>query len=1085
MFCGALVFDFIYYRRKNQSPTEDSLSSKPAFVIITLERPVKESDLTLVSEDRGLPQGAWQNSLRLVNPFPYALLFLLASLSAVWAEVSFNRDIRPILADTCYHCHGPDSKKQYPKKKPLTLDSFEAVTADRGGYNAIVPGHPEQSELIARIFSDREDEVMPPPDSHRSITDVQKELLRQWIAEGANYEKHWAFVPPVKAELPPTSDNTWAHNPIDQFVLAKLDSEKLRPSPSADRETLIRRATRTLIGFPPTPQEVDHFLADSSPEAYSKLLDRLLASPSYGERMALFWLEAARYADTDGYQNDGERTMWPWRDWVIKAFNDNMPFDDFTVKQLAGDMLPGNDLQNVLASAFNRNHRINNEGGALPEEFIVEYAIDRVETTGTVWMGLTAGCARCHDHKYDPISQKEFYQLYGYFNSISERGKAAGKNAPPQIKISSPLLDPDLSRSLAAAQAALDKAKDALQAKNGQVAWENEALARFENTAVPTWVRGTILRSSTTKGGELKELEDGSLLKIGKNGSHDSYAIEIDPGAGLGAIAAMQLEAIPDPSFAKPIGFSHSANGNFVLTNVKLSIRDKSGKLRLVPLTKATHNFSQEGFSAAALIDGKPSSGWAASGFDPKLGTMIATLEPEKPLALPAGSRLVVQLEHGSQYADHNLGRFRLSFSATSAPATKDSKFISALRTDPAKRKADQKILLLNRYEQTDSAIKKLSEALSQLQKRPASQEVNVLVMKESATPTPTYLLGRGQYTEPDKSEMLTRGVPVALNPNKPQPKDRLELARWLASPDNPLGARVTVNRIWQQHFGRGIVNTPNNFGLQGAAPSHPDLLDWLAVDFMEHGWDLKRLQKLMLSSATWQQSSKATPALFERDPDNHLLSHGPRFRLDGSAIRDNALFASGLLNPALGGPPVKPYQPTGLWNVVAAGAGTRYTPSKGRDLYRRSIYTYWKRAVNPPRMLIFDSATREYCVVDRNSTNTPLQALVLMNDVTFVEAARALAERMMNEGGETVEARLEFGFRLAIGIKPTETELNILRKTYDDFRMDFTKDPKSAEEFLTPGESPRDQSLDPVEHAAFTAAAHLTLNLDRSINLE
>ena len=805
--------------------------------------------------------------------------------------------------------------------------------------------------------------------------------------------------------------------------------------------------------------------------------------------MAFFWLESARYADTDGYQTDGERTMWPWRDWVIKAFNDNLPFDEFSIRQLAGDMLPGDDIQNVLASAFNRNHRLNNEGGALPEEFIVEYAVDRVETTSTVWMGLTAGCARCHDHKYDPLSQKEFFQLFGYFNSISERGKAAGKSAPPQIKIGSPLIG-DNSGAVVAKRKQLDEAKSAAAGGEGQAQWEAGMLKKLNASKASSWALAEIAQMKATKGGALAKQADGSLLHTGANPNGNVYAVELVPPPGMTELAAIRLDALHDPSHTKSIGFARSVNGNFVLSNVKVSLRDASGKLVALTFGKASHNHSQTGFSAANLIDGNLGTGWAAAGREGNYSPLTAVLDLSRPVIVPKGGRVIVQLEHGIKYAGHNIGRFRLSLSsAASAEFANEpvpAALMAALSAKPQARTADQAKMVADLYISENPKVKRLKQDLAQLEKQAQGQQVNVLVMKESPTPTPTYLLERGQYTSPDKSEVLKRGIPASLMAeDKPQPKDRLELARWLVSEKNPLGARVFVNRVWQHHFGVGIVETADNFGLQGAAPSHPELLDWLAVDFMENGWDMKRLHKLILSSATWKQSSKADPSLFEKDPANRLLARGPRFRLDASAIRDSALYASGLMNGVMGGPPVKPHQPAGLWGTVAGGAGVRYKTSGGRDLYRRGLYTYWKRAVNPPRMLIFDAATREYCSVLRRSTNTPLQALVLMNDVTFLESARALAERMMKEGGDELDGRLEYGFRLACGAKPNVTELKVMRATYQDFKEMYTKDPKGAEDLLAQGTSTRDASLDAIEHAALMAAAHLALNLDRSITLE
>ena len=1014
-------------------------------------------------------------------------------------KFSYNNDIRPILSDKCFHCHGPDASKRKPKDNPLRLDTFEGATADRDGFQAIIPGKPDKSELISRIFTDNEDDLMPPPDSHRSLTQKQKNILKQWIKEGAQYEQHWAFVPPVKPKVPDLKGSDWPKNEIDHFVLHHLTKAKLQPSQEATKNTLIRRASLTLTGLQPTPKEVDTYLADTSADAYEKMLDRLLASPRYGEHMAYAWIEAARYADTDGYQNDGERTMWPWRDWVIKAFNDNMPYDQFSIRQLAGDMLPENDPQNLLASAFNRNHRINNEGGALPEEFVVEYAIDRVETTSTIWLGLTSGCARCHDHKYDPLSQKEFFQLYAYFNNIPEKGKDTGKNAAPSIIAKSPIY-----RDLKTEALITQTKNNIVQTPNTPAfakrksAWEKSLVSQY-NTPNAPWRLGTLKHASATDLSSQKEtttklnLQANHSILVNQANQNSRYNLTIVPPAGMKSLATIRLDTLQHPTLKSPLMFSRGPKGNFFMSELKLSIQ-RNGKQIPVMLGHAVTNFSQIYHGIKNITDGNANTGWAVGGYKAK-APLIVHVPLFKPQPLQEGDLLIVTMDFPSIKnpttlpPNQGLGNFRVSFhSHTNHSKTNNhlpNHVATAVATPPNKRSDTTKRDIAQYYQKIDPALVKLRNQLSTLEKTISKFSVRVPIMREKPKPTPTYLLKRGQYHSPDKSEVLSRQIPPWLGRPAQQPANRLELARWFVSSKNPLGARVIVNRIWQQHFGVGLVKTADNFGVQGSLPSHPELLDWLATDFMENGWDLKRLHKQILSSATWKQSSQAKQTAYQADPENRLLARGPRFRLSAAAIRDSALYASGLLNPQMGGPPVKPYQPNGLWNTMAHAPNIRYVQSKGANLYRRDLYTYWKRAVNPPRMILFDAATRDYCSVLRKSTNTPLQALTSMNDVTFVEAARKLGERMMTSPLKGAEAKLIHGFRLATGRPPNPEESEIIKACFKDFWNYYKSKPEQAAAYVKHGASPTKAELKVEHHAAYMATAHLMLNMDSTLHIE
>ena len=767
------------------------------------------------------------------------LLAVLSPLAQAQERVRFNRDVRPILADKCFHCHGTDART---RQSDLRLDLALAMGEVRGANEVVVPGKPDESELYQRITSLDAEVHMPPPTEQRKLHYREIEVLRRWIEQGATYESHWAFTSPQRPAIPAVKKGTWPRNPIDHFVLKQLEEAELSPSREADRTSLLRRVTLDLAGLPPTIEETDQFLADASPNAYEKVVERLLASPRYGERMALVWLDAARFADSGGYQGDILRSMWLWRDWVIDACNSSMPFDQFTIEQLAGDLLPTPTIAQRIATGFNRNHRINDEDGIVHEEYRVEYVVDRVETTATVWLGLTIGCARCHDHKYDPISQAEFYEFFAYFNSVNESGRGNG-NAPPLLTV----VPPDLQTKL-----------DAL----------------------------------------------------------------------------------------------------------------------------------------------------------------------------------------------------------------------------------DQKIESL-RAEETSAAETSTGESIAELQKQRdalAKQAPTTMVMEELPQPRETFVLVRGAYDRP--SDKVSPGMPDALDASMSTiATNRLGMARWMVDPKNPLTARVAVNRYWQMVFGRGLVETPEDFGTQGALPTHPNLLDWLATEFVRLDWDVKSIQRLIVTSATYRQSSAGNESLVERDPDNRLLAHGPRFRLPVETIRDQALAASGSLANRIGGPSVRPYQPEGLWNELAS-ASPNYDPSSGADLYRRSLYTFVRRTVPPPAMTAIDAPNREICVVRRPRTNTPLQALVVMNDPTYVEAARWLAERSMLRAAND-NNRVRFAFRSLVTRDPSEREMTTLIAALVFYRARYSANKEAADALLSVGESPHDSKLASAEVAAYTAIVMLIMNLDETLTKE
>ncbi|PQO25252.1 hypothetical protein C5Y96_25450 [Blastopirellula marina] len=1023
-------------------------------------------------------------------------LLVLPGVCQAEEKVDFRTQVQPILSDRCFHCHGPDAKNQ---ESEFRLDSQDNLLKDLGGYAGVVPGDLKASELHLRIHSDDESSQMPPSGSNRTLSEEEKRILDLWIQQGAEYQRHWAFEIPQRPEVPldavksaswtEETKSRWSTNPIDVFIAKRLLDEKLAPSPEADPATRLRRASLTLTGLLPPAELQEKFLADPSDTAYLEAIDELLGSMAYAEHQSLRWLDAARYADTDGYQNDNERTNWPWRDWVIQAMHQNMPFDQFTIEQLAGDMLPDTTDSQRLATAFNRNHRQNAEAGALSEEFFVENVIDRVETTSTVWLGLTMGCARCHDHKYDPLSQREFYQFYGYFNNIGERGTGRGIDANPTMKTSSPLIEvsPATIAKRDKAQKEMEVAKAGVPERMQR--WLDEYQGPSEEDSI-VWTPATLKEANLQGDGDLVIEGDATVRYSGGNKSTEIvYSITVQPQQK--SLTALQLTALPDDAFAKPRQLAPSVNGNFVLTSVNVLQNGKP-----IALQSATASFEQDSFPVKNILDGKASTGWAVFGTDVKPEPVTAVIRFAEPVEIQGEETLVIELKFGSQYANHAIGKARIAFSdhadagkVADDGLTADAK--AALAKSADKRKPKDLEAIRKYYETIDQQLAKAELQLKKAEqqyRQEAGPEVSVMIMSErQGKEEPIYLLNRGQYNEPVKEEPLTRAVPAQLfSEDSPiQPGNRLELAQWMVSHENPLTARVIVNRMWQDHFGVGLVKTVDDFGLQGEAPSHPDLLDWLAVEFIESGWDVKAMHRLIVTSSVYRQSSIHRPELRQRDPENRLMARGPRYRADGYSIRDVALQASGLLNSKAGGPSVKPYQPAGLWSTVASSAGIRYKQDTGEGLYRKSMYTYWKRAVNPPRQTIFDAGSREVCTVRATRTNTPLQALVLMNDVTFIESARQLAKVAMQAEAKDDRDRLAVMYRQAIARPADKETLDILAENLQFFHQYFSQSPDEAKKLLTVGESTTDNSLDPIQHAALTSVAHLILNLDEFVTIE
>jgi hypothetical protein len=1036
----------------------------------------------------------------------FAILALLAfEVLAHAKDVDFSREVLPILSDTCYHCHGPDEKA---READLRLDTKEGLYRTEDGVIVVKPGDLKNSELIARITAPDEDDVMPPKKAPRQLKPAEIEILKQWVAQGAPWGKHWAFEPMRKS--PPATEKP----SIDHFVTAELNKQGIPAlSPPANQERLLRRVTLDLTGLPPTLAELDAFLADSSQNAYEKVVDRLLASPRTGERLATEWLDVARYADTHGYQMDRTRSMWPYRDWVIKAFNENLPYDQFVTWQVAGDLLPNATKEQRLATAFNRLHCQNEEGGIVEEEYRVAYVVDRVNTFSTAFLGLTTECTRCHDHKYDPLTQRDFYSLFAFFQNVDEAGQTTyftDSMPVPTVLLSTPEQDrklEELRAKIGKAEAAVAESRKSAVADfevwmdklpegptepgiDGEVA--HFTFDALEKNAMASKVAGGF----TGKTHEKPSLVEGKLGKAveldGENGFTFPKLGDFTRSDAFSFSLWLQAPALA----ARSVVFHHSkapidagSRGyELVLENgrVAFGLHHMWPGNSLKVATKATIT-PNTWTHVTVTYDGSS----RANGVHVYVNGQLAECEVIR-------DTLWKDITYGGDEPDLAIGyRFRdsgfkggrvdefrvfnralTSLEIGSLAGREDYRAAVQAIPQPTNLQRDGLFAyyLATTHQPTIDAVKQLHAARDE-QRKFINPIPEAMAMQELAQPKPAYILKRGAYDA--HGDAVTANTPAVL-PAFPAnaPHNRLGLAQWLLDSEHPLMARVTVNRYWQLMFGRGLVETADNFGTTGGTCSHPELLDWLAREFITSGWNLKGLLKQMAMSATYRQSSG--PAL-PKDPDNLLLSRAPARRLTAEMLRDSALAISGLLVEKIGGPAVKPYQPAGLWEEIAMGRPS-YGQGKGDDLHRRSLYTFWKRTVPPPAMMTFDAADRSYCTVKRQSTSTPLQALAMLNDVQLVEAARFLGQRMLREGGDDLDARIAWIFRTATGRQPAAKEIAILTRLFTEQRELFTKEPSAAQKLLVFGETRTDPALPPADLAAATSLGLTLLNHDEAL---
>jgi len=1056
------------------------------------------------------------------HPFTARTLVLVRALAMVVASsvalptvaraaepaVDFNFDIRPLLSDRCFACHGPDDNA---RKGGLALHTREAATkGGKSGEPAIRPGAPDASELLRRITTQDPDDLMPPPDSKLpALTPREIDTIRRWIAQDAPFKEHWAFIPPAKP-TPPESGH-----PIDAFINHRLQAEKLDPQPEAGRETLIRRLSLDLTGLPPTPAEIDAFLSDASPKAYESLVDRLLASPHYGERMAQEWMDLARFADTYGYQADVDHDLSPWRDWVIRAFNTNLPWDQFITWQLAGDLLPEPDQDQVLATAFNRLHRQTNEGGSIEEEFRIEYVADRVHTMGTAFLGLTLECARCHDHKYDPISMRDYYALAGFFNSIDESGLYSHFTRATPTPVLLLWRDGEKARHTAAV-AEIQRLEKALRQLRDAV--PTDRLPSHPTLPTPpkpvahlAFEEITANRTPDSLSTNAASLADNPVLEPGMVGQAMRFS-----GDNSATIPQAGRFGRTDPfSFALWLKPTEKQN-RAVVFHASVAWTDSGSRGYEMVLDEARPSF--------ALIHFWPGNAIAVRARQPlpegQWSHLVVTYDGSsrasgirlyhngEPLDLEVvRDNLYKEALHRADWGDSDgggvplklAGRFRdngfknglidefqvFNIELTSLEAVAVSRATEAGRNLPLPPSLGRLGPLWHRDHQLARSNPDYRSTVAALREARVAENniVNpvreIMVMQELPNRRPSHVLRRGAYDAP--GEVVEPGVPTRIAPfSSDLPPNRLGLARWITHPNHPLTARVAVNRVWKLHFGRGLVPTSWDFGAQGQLPSHPDLLDWLARSFIESGWDRKALHKQIVTSQAYRRASSAPAESIARDPDNTLLARGPRHRLDAEQIRDSALAASGLLVRTIGGPSVKPYQPPGVWED--AGTGKSYSQDKGEKLYRRSLYTFWRRTAPPPSMLTFDATSREVCTAKREVTSTPLQALVLLNDPQFVEAARVLAEQVVASHPESQDLRLQTVFRRLTGRSPDPRELAVLRRLVQEQRDHFAANPEDAVRFLDIGEKPRNETLPAVEVAATAALANTLLNHDEFV---
>ena len=988
------------------------------------------------------------------------------------APVDFNREIRPILAANCFACHGPDAAE---RQADLRLDTREGAFADHDGHVALAPGKPQDSELVRRISAVDPGERMPPADSGKKLSAEQIELLRRWVAEGAVWQEHWSYAKPARPGVPATDTSNGIINPIDLFVRARLVPLGMAPSPEANRTALVRRLSFDLTGLPPAPEQVETFLADASPQAYENLVDRLLASPHYGERMAMYWLDVVRFADTNGYHGDNHRDIALFRDYAIQSFNRNKPFDRFTVEQLAGDLLADASRETRIASGYNHLLMTTREGGAQPKEYLAKYAADRVRNASSVWLGATMGCCECHDHKFDPFLTRDFYSFAAFFADIKE--VAVG------IQEQVMLPEEAEARELAQLDAEITKARQALDVVTpeliaAQSEWETRAQSQLAawKPLVPS---GAIAASGAT----ITVTSSGGLLVEGNAPATDIYTV-VAP-ADLANVTALRVEALPHKRLPGS-GPGRAANGNFVLSEFRAKISSQANPADVKPLVlqEASADFSQELLPVAAAVDGNPQTGWAIA---PQVGQPhVAVFEVQ---GAPAAAGSILSFEIVQQHGQaHNLGHFRISVTSSPQPVRANQglpkKILEILAIAPESRKPEQQQALTAHYRTIAPLLEPARKQVAAAEHAKAEfvKTVPTTLVATSIEPRTMRVLPRGNWLS-DAGEIVSPAVPAFLPPlaAKSGRPTRLDLARWMVSPDNPLVARVAVNRLWKVVFGQGIVKSLDDFGSQGAAPTHQEMLEWLACEFVDSGWDIKHMLKLMVMSSTYRQSSESSESLRQLDPHNRWLARQSRYRLDAEMVRDNALAISGLLSSRIGGPSVKPYQPPGYWSHLNFPV-REYESDHGEAQYRRGLYTYWARTYLHPSLLAFDAPTREECTVERSRSNTPLQALVLLNDPTYVEAARAFANRAIAQGGGSVEARLRRAYRQALSREPDSRELAVLAGLLEKHRAQYAADPAAAAKLLSTGDAKAPDGMDPVELAAWTSVVRVLLNLHETI---
>jgi Protein of unknown function (DUF1553)/Protein of unknown function (DUF1549)/Concanavalin A-like lectin/glucanases superfamily/Planctomycete cytochrome C len=1024
------------------------------------------------------------------------------------AEVDFSSEIRPILAAHCFSCHGPDENSRTAE---LRLDQREAALAN----SAFVPNDPSKSKLVDRVFSDNPEYQMPPPDSKKPLSNTQKLLLQKWIEQGARYSSHWAFAHPVKPAIPTPGTQPWANNPIDHFVGKRLAQENLKPSPKADRATLLRRVSLDLTGLPPTVVELEQFLNDPAADAYERAVDRLLSSKHYAEKMAMEWLDLARYADTNGYNNDEDRTMWPWRDWVIGAFDRNMPFDQFTVLQLAGDLLPNPTQEQLIATGFLRNQGHNTEGGIIQEEYRVEYVADRVHTVSTVFLGLSMQCARCHDHKFDPISQTEYYQFYSFFNSLDEKQAGYSKfvGAEPFIRVptaeqtaKTKALDEQITSLQSQAKQLEDQvdtnlarliaetSADNLKSRFSQAALFRFPLDRTEGGVVCESLSGSSLgRTSGTIGWqdgkllEAIELVGDSRIELGEvakfaNDHPFSISVWIKPNGNEGMAILSKMDESQDfrgydlllTAGKIEVHLIHKWPDNAIKVSTKQAITANEWHHIVV-----IYDGSGSATGMTIYVDSK------VADYDVVQNSLSGSIEIQQPFRIGLRQRslpfrgLIDELQlFGSALDEDNVKQL-----AAFEPVTG---FAEWLRIPVDQRSENQRQQIQQFYlNRIDAVYPALQKKISEVKKEKSAVHESypaVMVLREMNPPRETFVLKRGQYDQPT-DKVVSKAPAVMLKPESESPNDRLTLARWIASDANPLTARVTMNRWWQNYFGTGIVKTVEDFGLTGDAPSNAELLDYLACSFIESGWNVKAMQKLIVMSSIYQQDSRILPEMLDRDPENRLVARGPRYRLSAETIRDNALLISGLLQPRIGGPSVKPYQPGGLWEDVTVERRGKYVADVGEGLYRRSLYTFWKRTCPPPSMMSFDAPNREVCLARRARTNTPLQSLVLLNDPTYIECARVLAQNMIRDGGSNTNDRIDAGMYRAVSRRANQVEHKLLMDILETAKHRFGSNLANAHSFNTIGATAPDSTIDAVELASWTIVASTLLNLDETIS--